>query len=97
MQFKSMQFDDKDIEAVAASRVNRTESKKTMQWLIGVVVVILAGAVLMTETKYKGLGFGVLAVGFAIYLYWQNQISTKQKRAKSALLQAWHSQNQVRQ
>ncbi len=91
-----MNFDQKDIEAVAASRVNRAEAKRTQQWMVGICLSILIGAVIMTQPHMnKATGFVVLIVGFGIYLYWQNQISVKQRRAKTQLVQQWLSEQQV--
>lgn len=91
-----MQFDQKDIEAVAASRVSRAESKKTNQWMIVAMVGVLAGTLVMTQVNKVG-GLVVIALGFVVFLYWQNQLSTKQKRAKAQLVQQWYSEQQVPQ
>lgn len=90
-----MNFDQKDIEAVAASRVSRQEAKKTNQWMIAAMVGVLAGAIVMTQFN-KIAGLVVIALGFCIFLYYQSQMSGKQKQAKARLVQEWYNEQQVK-
>lgn len=90
-----MQFDQKDIEAVAASRLNRLENKRTMQWLVGSFAIIIISAILITQPSHKTIGLGVLAVGVLVFIYRvYYQIPNKQKIVKEQLVRQWMAERQ---
>jgi membrane protein implicated in regulation of membrane protease activity len=91
-----MRFDQKDIEAIAVSRINQIENKRSMQWFGAAALVILASAVLLTKTS-QAIGFGVLIVGFAIFLYRMYQMNGKQKIAKEQLVKQWRAEQGANQ
>ena len=87
-----MQFDQKDVEAVAASRVNRIEAKKTQQLTVIAMVLFLVGAIIALIVKNQVFGMIVAAAGILTMFYWQSVISGKQKKAKLDLVQKWQTE-----
>src|SRR4030042_3459951 len=91
-----MQFDDKDIEAVAEDRINRAENKVTMYWIVGIVAAIIAGAfVMQTQMQYKvAIGWTLSIAGVAMFFYYMKRLSNKQNKYKAELLDAWYKEQQ---
>jgi len=85
-----MKLDIKDIEAIAKSRGNRAEGNKMNYWIFGAMIVILAGAFLLSMNT--ALGFGLCAVGVVGFLYYMSGLSKRQKAYKNRLLQEWKAE-----
>lgn len=83
-----MNFDRKDIEAVAKSRVARAEGNKFSYY---VMVALLASIVAVFAREYlpQYVGLVIMVVGIIpLLLYW-NSVSKKQTKAKIKLIREW--------
>ncbi len=84
-----MEFDQKDIEAVAKSRVYRAESRNTMVWFIVVLIGLFVGMITTNNNRMLGLSIAVIPIiGYVYFVVFV--IGKKQKQAVSELLQKWN-------
>ena len=82
-----MRLDNKDIEAIAKSRVSRIESKTAMYWMVGVGAAIVAGILLVRINTL--LGWGLCVAGVIAFVYYQNTQSKKANILKAQLMQEY--------
>ncbi len=86
---EDMEFNQKDIEAVAKSRVYRAESRNTMVWLVAVLVGLVVGMITTNNNRMLGLSIvGIPLIGYVYFVFFI--IGKKQKQAVSELLQKWN-------
>lgn len=69
---------EKDIEAIARSRVNRSEGNKQTLYFLGMIAGIVAGFMLRNTSIWLSGGISLLAI-FGFYYY--NNGLTKRQRA----------------
>lgn len=89
-----MNFDKKDIEAVARDRVNRVEKRKTTYWIVGVIVAIMVGYLLAVQYSTIA-GIAVCGIGIISFFYYSNTITKKQNTAKKRLLKQWKEEQEA--
>ncbi len=89
MKFNAKGLDSKDVEAIAKSRVNRVENQRTTQWMIGVMVLIVAGIGVVQWTKNDLIGWLLCVVGVDGFVYYQNGLGKKSSSLKSKLMREW--------
>jgi hypothetical protein len=79
-------FDQKDIEAVASSRVGRAEKRNMLMWVVGGIVTMLVS----NWSTNRMFELGLLAVGaIGIGYYFGYVLDRKQKQAKANLVAEW--------
>lgn len=83
-----MQFDTKDIEAVAKDRVSRKYKKQTNYWLFGAMIALVAGYLVAVQYNVVA-GIVICGLGVVAFFYYSNNISKKQNAAKKKLLSEW--------
>ncbi len=85
-----MKFNDKDIEAVAKSRISRAEGNKITYWMVGSVAAIVIGAFVV---KYSvGIGWILSVAGLLAFIVYMNTLSKKQNIYKRELLEEWQKE-----
>lgn len=90
-----MNFDQKDIEAVAKARVARKEGNKGMYFFVLGVALAIAG---MFVSRQVGNVGWLLAVGGAGLLLWyMYTLAKKQNVAKEGLLLEWQKEQKSKQ
>ncbi len=90
-----MQFDSKDIEAVAKSRIIRAEGNKIAYGIVGCVAVIMIGALVIGYTSIPnrvGIGWVLSIAGFVAFIVYMNILSKKQSIYKRELLEEWEKE-----
>lgn len=95
-----MKLEQKDVEAVAKSRVWRAESRKTNYWIVGSVIAVFVGYLLATvvgkDTASIGwLGLIVSAGGLVALIWYMNKVSKKQNAYKVKLLKEWRQEQKA--
>lgn len=84
---------EKDIEAIARSRINRAEGSRQMSFWGGGMVLMGAG---LFAVRYSQLaGWGLSIVGFLILLWYLNDIEKRQKVYKFQLLDEWEKNKTI--
>lgn len=87
-----MNLDEKDIEAVAKSRVSRAENNKTNAWMVGSVIAIVGGVFIVNFSRLAG--WVVSVGGFATFIWYINSLGKRQAEATRQLLAEWGRENQ---
>jgi hypothetical protein len=85
-----MKLDEKDIEAIAKSRVSRQDNNKSNYWMVGSVMAIVGGVFIVNFARL--LGWGVAIAGFATFILYMNNLSKKQNLAVQQLLGEWRAE-----
>lgn len=85
-----MKLDDKDIEAVAKSRISRAEGDKITYWMVGSVVTIMIGAFVIRYSV--GMGWILSIAGLIAFIVYMNTLSKKQNIYKRELLDEWYKE-----
>ncbi len=81
---------EKDIEAIAKSRVMRAEGNKQTFWIIGSVVLVLGG--MLVRTTHELYGWVMCGVGLLAFIYYMQTLSKKQKNYKNEMLDDWQKE-----
>ena len=85
-----MKLDKLDVEALASSRVNRVEGRKTMWWFIMVVIALMVG---MWILKYSAIaGYIIWAVGIISFLAYYQTFNKKVNAYKATLFSEWEAE-----
>ena len=88
-----MKLDVKDIEAIAKSRIYRSEGNKPTYWLAGCVIAICIGAFITLQYSI-GIGWVLAGAGMIAYFVYQNTLSKKQNIYKKELLDEWSKEQE---
>jgi F0F1-type ATP synthase assembly protein I len=86
---------EKDIEAIAKSRVVRAEGSKQTYWIIGIIVVIGIGFFYRATNNL--IGWGLCIAGLLAFVYYMQSLSKKQKDYKNQLLNQWREEQKQEQ
>ncbi len=86
-----MQFDVKDLEAVARSRVGRWEAKKTMYFMVAVAALIVGG--LLAVRANTAVGWILCIAGVLIFLWYQRGLSQKANIVRDQLIAQQQQEN----
>lgn len=88
-----MDFDSKDIEAVAKARVSRAESKKMNYYIYGIVAAFVIGIICLRIENYGiYIGYGVIIFGVIAFLRFMQSVSRKQRVAAFQLKKEWRAE-----
>jgi len=86
----------KDIEALAKSRVNRKESKRTNYYILGVLAAFIIGVFCFRVQQYGlWLGYGVMVAAVIVFVVYMQGISKKQRIAISKLKREWRDTQEL--
>lgn len=82
---------ERDLEAIAKSRVNRLERKNMNRWLVASLLVVAVGVLGGFVNKQLGSFGGIVIVGgFLVFFYYmQFVLAKKQKQATLELITEW--------
>jgi hypothetical protein len=83
-------LNQKDVEAVAKSRINRAEGNKPTFYVVLAMIFVIGGIFVAQQiAASQWIGWAVSAVGAVIFfLYWRS-LGKKQNYYKSVLLREW--------
>ncbi len=83
-------LNQKDVEAVAKSRINREEGSKPTVFVVLAMVFVIAGIFVAQQiADSQWIGWGISAVGAVIFILYWRSLSKKQNYYKSVLLSEW--------
>lgn len=89
-----LMLDEKDVEAVAKSRVSREENNKTNIWMVAAVVAIVGGVFIVNFSKIAG--WAVSVAGFIAFIWYMNKLGSKQKAYTQKLLDEWNKTDEIK-
>ena len=85
-----MKLDKKDVISVAKARVNRAEGNRFTLLMLIAVGCIIAGSFVLKTTVLAG--WGLVAIGVIVFIWYMNNLSKKQNAMKAKLLREWQQE-----
>lgn len=94
-----MRLTQKDVEAIARSRIQRAEGKRGWTWIIGAVVAVLLGYVVLQSdiTNANMIGLVICALGFVVFVWYLYNLTKKQNAYKEKLVGEWRKEQRSSQ
>ena len=83
---------EKDIEAIAKSRIIRAEGNKQTYWIIGIIVLVGLGFYFRASSAL--IGWGLCIAGLVSFIYYMNSLTKKQNNYKIQLLNEWQKEQE---
>ncbi len=86
-----MKLENKDVEAIAKSRIIRAEGNKMTYWMLCCVAVMFGGVFVIIR-GYIGAGWLLSIAGLIAFVVYMNNLSKKQNVYKIELLEEWEKE-----
>ena len=83
---------EKDISAIANSRIARAEGNRQTYWIVGIIIAVGLGFYIRTTSV--ALGWGLCIAGLLAFVYYIQSLSKKQKDYRIQLLNEWRAGQQ---
>ena len=88
-----MKLDERDVEAVAKSRVSREANNKTNLWMLASVIAIMGGVFIVNLSRL--MGWVVSVAGFIAFIWYVNSLNKRQAEYNRQLQAEWRLEQRV--